>query len=386
MAAQQVYSQSFFDQGISVFYQCFKEPAAEIFTKHLQSHPKDFHCWMYRGLSYEFLGDESKAVHDYSQAEVLARTNNLPCEVMIVQGCKLRAQHNTEKAMATFERATKDYPHKAIGWHFYGSDRYNHGLRDDVTIAALRKAIELNYRFSGITSFFLGSLLSLQGNHVESLHHLRNGIKINPTCTINYIALGDVLVKTGCDEEAEQHYWKAIELNDTQVEANRGLAKIYAHRGDSDRATQHAAIYIEAKHSKRSSASESSGGHGGSSNGGGSRAMEGGSGGGGGGGGGGGSGDKVGENWAKTKKVATHKGKHRGIIYYRRELEGEYVWISLDRAHHAGAAFKVWKETRNQIYFDSSYDENLERMSDKHESNEGEWIQKCDMKIEPNYK
>ena len=62
-------------------------------------------------------------------------------------------------------------------------------------------------------------------------------------------------------------------------------------------------------------------------------------------------------------------------------MYGEKKWVTLDRARHAGAGFKVWIDKESYIEFESSYDNALEIMPDKHESNEGKRIRKVNMNI-----
>ncbi len=59
--------------------------------------------------------------------------------------------------------------------------------------------------------------------------------------------------------------------------------------------------------------------------------------------------------------------------------DGDYLWVSLDTAKHAGSAFKVWEDKRSKIVFKSSYDEHFKEMKQKHDSNEGREIKKCDL-------
>ena len=383
MAAQPAQSPSFFDQGLSTFMQCFKAPAAELFTKHLQSNPQHFECRMYRGICFEFLGEKSKAIADYTGAEAYGT----PCEKLVVQGLKLRVQGNERQSTTVLEQATKDYPRDPIAWHFYGTVRYNQGLTDATTVAALKKAVELNYRRSGVTRFFLGKLLAADGEDSGAIEHLRAGIELNPTSTITYIALGDSLLQIGSYEEAKQHYLKAVELNNSQVEANRGLAKIYVHEGNYESAAVQAATSLEARPPSGSRASGNSGKGKRSGRGGGSGAGSGGTGG----GDGSGSDDDDplgtrGKNWAKVKKEALARATHNGIWYYQIEMEGQLKWVSLDlagsgRLGHAGSGFKVWLDKDSTIEFESSYDKDLKKMEGKTESNVGRIIKKAHMNI-----
>ena len=374
MAALRVASPSFFNQGLSTFMQCFKGPAAELFTKHLKTNPGHFDSWMYRGLCYAILGKKSEAVSDYTTAEKYGT----PSEKMVVQGLKLQVQDRSEEAVAVFKQITTTYPSDPMGWHYYGTTRFNQGYTDDETASALKKAISLNVNYQrsevGLTYFFLGRLLNLNGKTEEAIDHLRKGVDLNPTCTVNYIELGAALLQKGSHAEAKRHLLYALELNDTQIEANRCLAKLFHEEKNYDDAGMHAAVFI----GSTTIVKEEEGGKGG---------------GGGNSGGSGSSGDDDSEDddwesrraktWQNTKKEATVKAKHEGIIYYKITdgSKKRKIWVSHDTAKHAGSAFKVWLDKRSKIVFGSSCDKNLRIIKDKHESNAGREIKKSDMQI-----
>lgn len=371
---------SFFAQGISTFMRCFKEPAAKKFTEHLKSNPTHFGSLMWRGISYSILGKIAQAISDFDQAEVYGN----PCEKLVVKGLRLQCRSQPKEATAQFERATQDYPQYPIGWHFYGVDRYYHELLDDITISALKKAISLKFEQAGLTYFFLGTLLASKGQHAEAIVNLKAGIALSPTCTIEYIALGDSLLCTACVDEAKQCYLKAAELNETLVESNRKLAFIYLLEENYEAAAVQAATYLERSppESHRSDASQADRkkAAGGSGNGGNGSSSD--------------SSDdesdhewevRKAENLRKLKKQAIKKAKHNGIYYFLTKLKiggkDKLVWISADKCRkgHGGSAFKVWLDKRKTIKFHSSFDEKLQEMIGKHESNARRVINKSDM-------
>ena len=205
---------------------CFKAPAAKLFTEHLKTNPKHFDSWMFRGWSYDVLGSTNEAVSDYAMAE----KHGSPCEKLIAQGMSLQAQKKFSDATALFEEATIAYPNDAIGWHHYG---FMISCDDqDEAIFALRKAISLNYRYSGLTHYYLGKLLVSKGENVKAIANFMEGVRLNPTCTSNHIELGSALLAAGFLQEAEDYLLKALELNDNLTEANFLLAMLYYRKGD----------------------------------------------------------------------------------------------------------------------------------------------------------
>ena len=386
---------SFFKQGMDTFTQCFKAPAVELFTQHLQSHPKHFLSWLYRGISYGILEQPEKAIADYTQAEFYGKGS----EKLVAKGHKLKAQMKPKEATTVFKQATEEYPREPIGWHTYGADRYGNGLVDKETLTALQQAIELNYQLVGITHYILGMVLASQTKTALAIDHFQAARKLFPTCTIAYIALGDSLLQTGSTSEAEESYLQALDLNDTQIQTNLGLCRIYLRKGDYEAASLQAAVYIEAAYPTpglnweasrqgiNTSSTNTTGTGVSRRTGGGKRNTGGGGSGGSDGGNGSGSDDDEDplqrryDNWQKVKKVAIEKGKYRDTLFYLTTIEDEYKWVSYDKASHAGSGFKVWINKGATLEFDSSYDENLKRMDGKHESNAGKVIRKSDMEI-----
>ena len=236
--------------GISVYLQCHKKRAINHFTKWLDKYPDDFECFMYRGSCYEVLGKKENACSDYDNA----KSKGNVCECEVAEGLNLRINGKLEEASFVFEEATKTFPSEAIGWHFHGLDRFNQGLYDEVTIAALQKAIKLNYRRSAVTHYFLGLLFDKIGAIEESITHFKIAIVQQPTFTLSHIALGEGLLKTGLYEEASQQFHEAENLNDTQCMENAGLALVYIHKGNEEAAIIEGAIAIEkAESSERNS-------------------------------------------------------------------------------------------------------------------------------------
>lgn len=372
MAACPVYSPSEFQKGLSTFMRCFKAPAAELFSQHLKTNPTHFDSWMYRGICYSILGKQDEAISDFTTA---AKYGN-PCEKMVMQGLGLQAQRKHEEAVLLLKQATTAYPNDPMGWHYYGVIRLYQGNADDEVASALKSAIRLNYRYSEVSHLILGQLLRSKGEVSKSIDHLRTGLSMNPTCTVNYIELGAALLEIHQCGEAKDLLLKALELNDTQVEANRLLATLYFLEKNFDAAGHHAAIFF----GKTTDCKQRQRGNGGGSS------SSGGGGGDDGGSGGSGSDESDGDeisNEEALKQEAVAKAVHNRIDYFKIRVgtKKKYIWVSLDKAKHGGAAFKVWKDKGATINFVSSYNENMEEMKNKHESNEGRKIKKSDMNI-----
>ena len=352
---------SSFSEGMSSFVQCFKGPAAELFTEHLKTNPEHFDSWMYRGTSYRILGLTSKAISDYATAEKYGS----PCEKLVVQGLSLLTQDKFSGATALFKQATTSFPNDAIGWHHYGYIRCLPEFKySDEAAFALRKAISLNYRFSGVTYYLLGKILISKGDR-SAIDLFREGLRLNPTCTVMHIELGGALLEAGSSREAEKLLSKALELNDTLVEANRLLGKLFSLEGNDAEAAKHRSVFEKAalKQGANSGRDMGKGGDG-------SYDWE----------------SVRDETWKSIKKDSLTKARYRNITYYkikdRRPDSDKFIWVSKDTAGHAGSGFKVWIEKGRKIVFDSSYDEKLQRIANKHDSNEGNEIAIQSMSID----
>ena len=72
------------------------------------------------------------------------------------------------------------------------------------------------------------------------------------TFTIAHIALGELLQRKRSNVQAKSCFLTALELNDTQVQANQGLVAIYLDEGNELEAVTNAATFIEACYPRRS--------------------------------------------------------------------------------------------------------------------------------------
>ena len=189
----------------------------------MKSNPGHFKSLLYRGISYKILGNRQKALADFSDA----RRNGNPCEQLIVDGYVKVFQGNTEEGISLFRKATVQYPKDPIGWHFYGliSCTYLNSSSQDV-VTALQKSIESGNEQAGLDYYFLGLIMHSSGQTKQAVHYLREGLKLCPTHTNNYIQLGKVLLEDDQQGEAEILLRKAKELNDTLIEIDILLHKV----------------------------------------------------------------------------------------------------------------------------------------------------------------
>ena len=384
---------SAFDEGFAIFSTNNEQAAVEHFSEHLQRFPRHFESWMYRGISYEILGNQSAALTDYSEAQKWGTL----CEKIVVRGLQMRLQGKKEGASNEFRQAKECFPEEGIAWHFYGIDKMGQDSTEEAK-EAFEKAIATGYRKSCVSRYFLGKLHGDTGSHAEAITFYRDSLKGNPDMTICHIGLSDSLFETGALAEAKERYETAISLNPTQVQANLGLARILIREDQSDAAVQHFMKWADPltllSMSSSSALSETGSGGSGTGSGGG---RSGGSGTGTGGGRYGGSvisdgGDSSSGSHGKKKGTTLgRRGLHTSAtdrnpwqITYDQTLwiaEHDYAgklfqwkkddrfWFAVDRARHGGAKYKVFMEKGNKLIFHASADEYGQFMKDKHESN-----------------
>ena len=389
---------SAFAEGFATFSRCNKQGAVELFSQHLQQFPRDFDCLMYRGISYEILGNQSAAVNDYSEAGKWGT----PCEKIVVGGLRMRVQGQKEEASNAFRQAKESYPREGIAWHFYGIDRMQSDAKEEAQ-EAFERALAVDYRRSCVSQYFLGQLHAAKGNHAAAIKFYSDSLKANPDTTICHIGLGDSLFETGSLAEAKERYETAIQLNPTQVQANLGLARILVREDQSDEAVQHFMKWAEPSTLLSMSSSSDGGSAGAGSSGGGpgdggdgsssgsggkKRGKKGSSGGGPGDGGDGSSsgsgGKKQGKNighrrlhtsatdrkpWKISDDQTLRIAEHPYVGKLFQWKKDESLWFAVDRARHAGAKYKVFLDRGNELVFLCSADEYGQFMENKHESN-----------------
>ena len=365
-------TRSAFAEGFATFSRCNKQGAVELFSQHLQQFPHDFECLMYRGASYEFLGHQSAAVNDYSEAEKWGT----PCEKIVVSGLRMRVQGQKEEASNAFRLAKETYAREGIAWHFYGIDRMRSDAKEEAQ-EAFERALAADYRRSCVSCYFLGQLHAAKGNHAAAIKFYRDSLKANPETTICHIGLGDSLFETGSLAEAKERYETAIRLNPAQVQANLGLARILIREDQSDEAVQHFMKWADPSTLLSMSSSSDGGRAGAGSSGGGS--------------GGDGDGSSSGSGGKKQGKNVGNRGLHTSTTGKKpwkipddqilKIAEHPYVgklfqwkkddrlWFAVDRARHGGAKYKAFRDTGNKLVFLCSVDEYGHFMENKHESN-----------------
>lgn len=243
-----------FAQGFSTFLQCFKPKAIQQFTEYLERYPDDFESRFFRGISYGIINDVKSAIADFTEA---AKHGN-PGQNMVANAQRLLHEGKVTEAGSTLLQSIQSYPTNPIGWHFYGSLLHSCSVRDDTTVAAFQKAIELRFRQAALSHYYVGEIMASKGKHAAAAEHMREALRLNPTFTLAHIGLGNALTETGRAEEALSSLLRALELNDTQIQAHKGLAAAYQKLGNSEAAREHTE-----KYEKRSAATAAPGRKGG---------------------------------------------------------------------------------------------------------------------------
>ena len=207
---------------MATFWRCNKAGAIPHFTQHLKSNPRDFDCWLFRGISYSIIGKNQNAVSDVQQA---ARVGN-ECERLIANSF---LQSNPDDSLRMKKEATQKYPNDGTGWYWYaGNDKLSQAER----MAAYKKCIDLQYKYAPECHFQIGILLAEQGKRQEAIQSFETSLSGNPDRTVCHINLGFALLETGQTDAARRHFEKAKTLNPVLIDANFGLFKLYEQQGN----------------------------------------------------------------------------------------------------------------------------------------------------------
>ena len=393
--------------GFGTFLKCNKKEAIKLFTEHLQhqqDRKADYDSLLYRGISYGIIEEVSSAISDFTEA---AKCGN-PCQTMVADAHRLLYEGNTEAAINTIHQATQHYPLDPIGWHFYASFRNLSNVRDDETIAAFEKAIELRFPQAALSNYYLGEIMLLRNNDDAAVKYMMEAVRLSDTFAPAYLELGNTFAKLSRDKDAVHYYKKALELNSSLTQARNQLTAAHKRLGDhkselQDMCTSVASDKREVRVEGDAAGGDAAGGwNEGNAAGGwnGSGRRKGGSNGGDdsdGGSGNNSDNSKGMEEYEKLVSIAKKCGKlykkNKADTYVLTSLEiekgaGEMeLVITKDKAKHAGSQLKYYTVTRSKILFGGSlrFDEKEGKFRKiyKHESQEGTFIMWNDLKQVP---
>eukprot|EP00118_Oscarella_pearsei_P026102 m.309394 g.309394 ORF g.309394 m.309394 type:complete len:443 (+) comp46320_c0_seq1:44-1372(+) len=430
---------SAFSQGFATFMQCFKEEAASHFTRHLEAFPNDFACLHYRGISYSILGKSDKAIQDFVRAEQVGN----PCEKLVAQGLRLKEQGRVDESTKVLKHATAAYPRKGIAWHHYACDLMKAGLTKDAAAAfrnaislgyqfscvsqcLLGKILAAEGRHDEAISQYeaslkdnssttichigLGDSLLATGRSSRAEDCYKKAVELNPTQMQANLGLASIYLQEGdyvgaskefevCQKEkfmgADDLIKAMVDLSiqkpdpskpgtrqkfdATDSKAALDEARDLMNKGNVQAALSVIGKWTAAGRSKvgdlmMMARTPSAGGGGGSSGGG----SSGGSGGGNG-DDGKGSGSNNDDKWKLTARESLQIGTHHLYGKFYQWQKNPRLWFVKDRAHHAGAAYKVYEDKGDRLEFYASADEQGQFIEKKHESRVGHVIKKKEL-------
>jgi superkiller protein 3 len=183
-------------------------------------------------------GNYVEAEQRFRQALELQPDN---AQVYVALGNLLRQQEKIPQAIAMLSRAIELAPDNASA-HIYlalaryerVSDRRELGL----VIDGLRQGISLDPR-NGLAYYYLGALLSDQGNLEEAIAAYRTALELGERTSLVYYYLGNTLSDQGNLEEAIAAYRQALSLPDypshqpapVHAMAHNGIGEVLLRQG-----------------------------------------------------------------------------------------------------------------------------------------------------------
>ena len=257
-----------FTGGINTFWSCNKAGAIPHFTEHINSNPRHFDSWMFRGISHSIIGEHDKAVHDLQTAASVGS----PCEKLVADAKLLELQGKASQCLSTYKDAIQKYPSDGIGWFWTAMTLSECQERSEL----FKRAIGLNY-MPYECHYQLGSQCLGNDNPLEDTQSQYNDkctkaipdfnacLQGNPYRTVCHIELGFAHLQLNHVQEAKQCFEKAVDLNPVLTDSNAGLALIYEHEGNHLKAKLNWEIYrnsVEPREQRVGSGGSGSGGSG----------------------------------------------------------------------------------------------------------------------------
>jgi tetratricopeptide (TPR) repeat protein len=183
--------------------------------------------FFFRGTSYAYRLDYSKAIADYDQTielqpnHVSAYTN---------RGAMHEAQEKYTEAIADYEQAIQLQPSLAVAYYNLGNV---HSKQDnyDKAIAAYSKAIAYNSDYASAYNN-RGVMYEAQGKYTEAIADYEQAIQLQPNLAEAYNNRGNAYKAEGDYTQAIDDYNQAIQLQPNYAEAYNNRGNTYKAEGD----------------------------------------------------------------------------------------------------------------------------------------------------------
>lgn len=129
--------------GLSTFASCNKAGSIPHFTRHLQSHPKDFEALMWRGRAYGIIGKMAESLADFQSAI----THGVGPQKYLAGSIRAYTKGNEQKSMRALSLAVTAYPQCGEVWSEIGQKQFFANAHDDA-LSTLKQAIDLGEKHS----------------------------------------------------------------------------------------------------------------------------------------------------------------------------------------------------------------------------------------------
>lgn len=212
----------------------------KIINKAIKVDPKKAEAYVYRGLTYKWMGQPSKAIKNYDKAIEL----DPECYLAYSNRASYYADHNQPvKALKDYNKVMELYPEFPLAYLDRGMFYTSHN-QPVKAIKDLDKALKLKPDLL-LAYYHRGVAYAELGEHVKAIKDYDKANHLDPTFVATYIHRGISYASHGQSIKAIKDFDKAIELNPKHAGAYARRGNVYAGLKRYTEATQDLTKAIE---------------------------------------------------------------------------------------------------------------------------------------------
>ena len=218
------------EEGLKLHYSKDYNGAIKLYNEAIEIDPNAAYTYNNRGIAYNDLGQNERAIQDYNKA---IKLNPNLAELYNNRGLGYQALKQYERAIQDYNKAIQINP------NLY-QEYYNRGLVYQAlkqykrAIQDYNKAIQINPNFDMIYSNRGAAYIDGLKQYERAIQDCNKAIELNPKNYDAYNNRGSAYYYLKQYEQAFQNFNKAIELNtnDYQAYTNRGAVYFLKHQYD----------------------------------------------------------------------------------------------------------------------------------------------------------
>ena len=204
------------------------QPVLEDYHKDIEKNPNDHMAWNAIGVLYLTCNDINEALKYLNRAVEIAPEeacywNNL--------GVTFKYKGNLAQSLECYKKAVELVP-RDIEYLFNLALIFDELEEFEKAKKSYYRILEINPEEeranNNLSIYYIN-----KGEYQKAILILENLIRNNPKAQMAWSNLGTIYIKLEKFDKAENHYKKAIELDEEDIESIYGLGKIYFHQGDN---------------------------------------------------------------------------------------------------------------------------------------------------------